>query len=410
MQRSVKLIRAFFYICLLLCISLFITSFVMNSFISDVYRVNFGDELKLDSIIPITAEAGQDKKSVSSRVVGEKYTVDLKLFGVIPISQADVEVVDDTFVAVSGKPFGMKIYTDGILVIEVSAVDSVNGIVNPAAAAGVKVGDYIKSVNGTEISCNEDLSELVNTSGGEQIQLEINREGKTVLTQVQPVISRTDGAYKIGLWVRDSSAGIGTMTFYSPAADIICGLGHGICDSDTDCLLKVESGELVEAEIVGIKKGSRGTPGELKGKFTYNTIATISLNDESGVYGVPIDSINTDSLTEVALKQEIEDGKAQILCTVSGNTPKLYDCIVKKRTAGYYKGKQNMTVEITDEELLAKTGGIVQGLSGSPIIQNGKLIGAVTHVLIDDPTKGYGIFAENMLETARSVEELEEAG
>ena len=179
----------------------------------------------------------------------------------------------------------------------------------------------------------------------------------------------------------------------------MCGLGHGICDEDTDELLELNSGEIVTAEIIGIEKGESGSPGQLKGKFTYKTLGAIDLNEENGVYSFLEGDINLSNLTEVALKQEVEDGDAQILCTVDGTTPELYSCEIKKRSSSYLSPTQNILITVTDKDLLEKTGGIVQGMSGSPIIQNGKLVGTVTHVLIDDPTSGYGIFAENMLST-----------
>ena len=235
------------------------------------------------------------------------------------------------------------------------------------------------------------------------MKFEIKRNGETKIINFSAVISKETGTYKIGLWVRDSSAGIGTLTFYSPATGVVCGLGHGICDEDTEELLQLNSGELVSAEIIGVEKGGTGSPGQLKGRFTYNSIGAIDSNTENGVYSFLKGNINLSNLTEVALKQEVEDGEAQILCTVDGTTPKLYSCRIKKRSSSFLSPTQNIIVTVTDKELLELTGGIVQGMSGSPIIQNGKLIGSVTHVLIDDPASGYGIFAENMLSTASDM-------
>ena len=399
-----KTAKRLFYTALCINIILLLLCVITGRCVSDKYKVNRGETLKIESIMPVTASFEGSKSSQATVYsVGDSYKVDLKLFGVIPFKTAEVEVVDESYVTVLGQPFGMKIYTDGVLVINVTTVDTSDGVVNPAGTAGVRVGDYVKSVNGEKITCNEDLSKLVAECGGSKINLEIIREGEKINLSVCPAMSSESGTYKIGLWVRDSSAGIGTLTLYSPSNDIVCGLGHGICDSDTECLLSVESGQLVEASIASVEKGTAGNPGELKGKFSYNPIADILLNSTDGVYGRPVQNIDTSSMIEVALKQEIEDGDAQILCTVDGDTPKLYSCTVKKRTAGYLAGNQNMTVRITDKELIEKTGGIVQGMSGSPILQNRKLIGAITHVLVDDPTAGYGIFAENTLETARSA-------
>lgn len=402
MKKGIKIIFAVFA---LVSSIIFTCICITADNLSESYKINKGEELIIDSVLPITAVYNGTKMSQSSlsNSVGETFKVDLKIFGVIPFSTVNVEVVDEMYVSVLGNPFGMKIYTDGVLVIEISDVETEIGIRNPANESGIKVGDYIRSVNGQEISCNEDLSEIVLQSEGKPLSLEIVRDGKVLSFEVNPVKDKESKLWRVGIWVRDSSAGIGTLTFYSPTTDIVCGLGHGICDTDTGGLLTLETGELVSAEIISIEKGGSGTPGALKGKFHYETIADILLNNENGVYGFLENDLNVSNLTEIALKQEIYDGKAQILCTVDGDIPKLYSCTIKKRTGNYRSSTQNFEVVVTDNELLTTTGGIVQGMSGSPVLQDGKLIGALTHVLVDDPTKGYGIFAENMLETAQSV-------
>ena len=397
------LVKTFFIMTLIFCSGVFVLIYSVSREVLPSYKINRGEILNFDTKIPVTAEFNGAKMSQSTaNTVGENFNVDLKIFGVIPFSTVSVEVVDEMYVSVLGNPFGMKIYTDGVLIIETSEVESQSGKVNPAKLSGIKVGDYIKSVNSTPVTCNEDLSKLVLASNGNTLDFEIVRQDTVIHCNVKPVLSE-EGMYRIGIWVRDSSAGIGTLTFYSPVTNVVCGLGHGICDSDTESLLKLESGELVAAQIVSVEKGVEGAPGELKGKFTYHTVADIALNCEKGVYGTLRGSIDTSNLTEIALKHEVEDGKAQILCTVDGETPKLYSCEIKKRSSNYMSSTQNIVVTVTDKQLINATGGIVQGMSGSPLIQNGKLIGAVTHVLVDDPTKGYAIFAENMLETAQQV-------
>ncbi len=406
-----RVIKIFFVLCLIGCSCLFTSIYVLSDNISQSYKVTRGEELKIDSFVPITATYNGVKMSGNTiaRHIGDSFTVDLKIFGVIPFSTADVQVVDNMYVSVLGNPFGMKIYTDGVLVIESTDITTASGNVNPATDAGIKVGDYIKTVNGKTVTCNEDLLQIVTESEGKDMHFVVVRDGKQFDCDVTPIIDGQTGIYRIGIWVRDSSAGIGTLTFYSPSDNVVCGLGHGVCDADTDTLLNILQGELVEAEIIEVQKGSTGNPGALKGKLSYNTIAEISLNSEQGVYGFMKQNLSTENLTEIALKQDIQDGNAQILCTVNGSMPKLYSCEIKK-TDKKNSTTQNMIVTITDQELINATGGIVQGMSGSPILQDGKLIGAVTHVLVDDPTKGYGIYAENMLETARSVQQLKEAG
>ena len=397
-------VKVFFFIFLLFDCAVFTLIYMVSGQVSDTYKINKGETLQLDTMVPVKA-IFSNTSAVDSKTykVGETFKVDLKIFGVIPFSSADVEVVDDMYAAVLGTPFGMKIYTEGVLVIDLTDINTESGALNPAKEAGIKVGDYIESVNGEKVTCNEDLSYLVESSDGKPLKFRISRKGKIININVKPQKSSDDGLWRLGVWVRDSSAGIGTLTFYSPSTNVVCGLGHGICDDDTDTLLTVERGEMENAQIVSVTKGSSGSPGELKGKFTFDTIADIDLNSDCGIYGQLKGKINVANLTEIALKQEVEDGEAQILCTTMGDTAKLYSCTIKKRMVNYHANTQNFIITVTDPELIAQTGGIVQGMSGSPILQNGKLIGAVTHVLIDDSTKGYGIFAENMLETANRV-------
>ena len=397
--------KILFFILLSGSIALFSLMFYLTRNIGTEYKIVRGQELKIHSLVPVTAAEKiiHDAAPSATTEMGQSYPVDLKLFGTIPFSTVQVEVVDERKVAVLGHPFGMKLYTDGVLVIDTTEVDGADGAVNPSLRAGLKKGDYILSANGMQITCNEDLSELVGGSSGESIRLQILRDGKRKELDIQPIYSVAGESFRLGVWVRDSSAGIGMLTFYNPSTEVLCGLGHGICDEDTGSLMTVESGEMVLAKIIAVEPGQKGAPGELKGRFTNDSLADIRQNENNGVYGVLKGKIDLSNLVEVALKQEIVDGPAQILCTVDGETPALYSCTVQKRNSSFYESTQNLIVRITDTDLLNKTGGIVQGMSGSPILQNGKLIGAVTHVLVDDPATGYGVFAENMLTTAQSV-------
>lgn len=407
-----KIIKAFtktaFFVCLILDIAVF-GSIIYLKYSSDWnLKMVKGETLSITSPLPVTAVYNGtqlDEKSVAEKT--NKIDVDIKLFGVIPITKTSVEVVDELHAVVLGNPFGMKLYTKGALVVDMTDIETNNGKCNPAKDAGIEKGDYILSVDGNEISTNEDLIAFVENSGGKSLKVGILKNDKKKFVFLTPVISKETGTYKIGLWVRDSSAGIGTLTFYNPATNIICGLGHGICDEDTGELLTVNSGEILSASIFEIEKGESGKPGQLKGKITNDSLGEIKLNCQGGVYSYFTGELSSYQLTEIALKREVQNGEAQILCTIEGDTPQLYDCKISIKKNNFNAETQNMVITITDEELLAKTGGIVQGLSGTPIIQNGKLIGAVTHVLVDDPTRGYAIFAENMLETARSVEQSE---
>ena len=393
---------------------MFSLAFYTKQTVGESYKLYSGEELDLGVKIPVTAvyEKAEFAGENLSKQVGTSFSVNLKLFGFFPVSSVRCSVVDDTYVAVLGSPFGIRLYTNGVLVVEVSDVDAAEGNVSPAKNAGIEKGDLIISVDGQKVSSNEEISKIIEASNGKTLAVEIKRESKTFTVKFTPKKSVQTGKYRAGIWVRDSSAGIGTLTFYAPSCSVAAGLGHGVYDSDTGVLLPVSGGQLVGADIFSVEKGKAGTPGELKGRFNSSLIASLDYNCAMGVYGSVYGSISADTdLVPVALKQEIKDGDAQIICTVNGEGPKTYSCKIKRRNLSDNESIQNMIIEITDERLLSLTGGIVQGMSGSPIIQNGKLIGAVTHVLIDDPTKGYAIFAETMLDVAQNVlnKEIKEA-
>ena len=402
-----NLIKTVFFCLTAFCILVFSFVLYIGGNINRDFKIKKGETLNISSPVPVTAVYNGTKLSQISgqKNIGEEFSVDLKAFGIIPISTVNVEVVDQLHVAVLGSPFGMKIYTEGVLVTDISEVATEEGNFNPAKKAGIKKGDYIVSVDGKTVLTNEELVSAVENSGGKKLKFEVLRNNTKIYFNVTPVKSTDTETYKIGIWVKDSSAGVGTLTFYSPSSNIVCGLGHGICDDDTGKLLKLNSGEIVTAEILSVEKGQVGNPGKLTGKLNYKTLGDICLNCEIGVFSSLKGNLKYDKLTEIALKQEVNDGAAKIVCTLDDGEAKLYSCNVKVRNSNYHSKTQNLLVTVTDKNLLQKTGGIVQGMSGSPIIQNGKLIGAVTHVLVDDPTKGYAIFAENMLETAQSVAE-----
>lgn len=404
-MKQIRLfVKSFTIILFVFTIAIFSAIFYLSENLSESYKVPSGQTLEISSKIPVKATY-TDSSSAQGKLinsVGDNYNVDLKIFGLIPVGKANVEIIDDMYVSVLGSPFGMKIYTDGVLIIALSEVDTTSGNISPATRCGLKIGDYIVTLDGKKVYSNEDVSAIIEKSGGRALNIVVNRNGKIKTLTLKPELSLSTNAYKAGIWVRDSSAGIGTLTFYYPTNNVICGLGHGICDKDTGGLLTVNSGQLVGAEIVSLKKAVSGEPGELMGRITLSKYGDILMNTECGVYANAFSAQNNGKLMPVALKQEIKNGEAAILTTITGNTPKEYRCDIKICDE---KGVQNLIVKITDEELIAATGGILQGMSGSPIIQNGKLIGAVTHVLIEDGTKGYGIFAETMLETAQSVAE-----
>ena len=325
----------------------------------------------------------------------ENYTSDLSLMGVIPVKSVNIRVVKQRYVALSGESFGIKIFTKGVMVVGMSDVKSDKGNINPAKNAGLKIGDIILKANGKEVNSNTELSEAINISGGKEIKMTVKRDDDIFTTKFKPVLSSDTGTYKAGLWVRDSTAGLGTMTFYSTVNGAFAGLGHGIVDVDTGILLPINSGEIVKTEILSVTKSKKGSAGEICGAFTGETLGTLTENSSCGLYGYYKDFEQSENLILIANKQDVKTGNAKIYTTLDNGEPKYYDCVIER--VDYTNSEQkNLLVRINDERLIEKTGGIVQGMSGSPIIQNGQLVGALTNVFVNDPEKGYAVFAEEM--------------
>ncbi|MBQ7288456.1 MAG: SpoIVB peptidase [Clostridia bacterium] len=357
------------------------------------------NEIQIREYGNLSVTALQSVASVN-RTANSHYKAKVNLLGLFPVGIVDVYVTKENVVTVLGVPFGMKIYTDGVMIVDFTDVQTKTKTVNPCKEAGICAGDVIVAVNGEKVYENRRVVAIIKENQNKPIDFLIRR-GQTEKHYTVTPVADQQGEYKIGIWIRDSTAGIGTLTFCDKQG-VAAGLGHGICDVDTGDLVEVLSGEFVEAEILSVQKGNKGFPGELKGVFRSRELGKIVSNQTTGIYGLA-GNISSPYSYAVAPKQEIESGSAKILTTVDQNGPCFYDCEIKRINFNDESLTQNFIVEITDPLLIEKTGGIVQGMSGSPIIQNGKLIGAVTHVLVDDPTKGYGIFAENMLETAQSV-------
>lgn len=378
-----------------------------ESSMPEQFSVTEGKELTLNGVVEVVQRPAfhliQPTAGVSPDTTKRST---LSLFGVFPIKTVTVKQVTAPVVVVCGMPFGIKMYTDGVLIVGFSDVDAASGLCNPARIAGLKVGDVVVSVNGQPVSTNNEIRQLIEGSAGDTMTFVVRRDNLRFTVQFRAVKSVNENRFKSGFWVRDSSAGIGTLTFFDPETQVFGGLGHAVCDVDTDEPLPISTGEIVGAEILGVDKGRSGTAGSLSGVVEDQTIGYLTVNSETGVYGeltrFPTSDFHT---VPVAMKQQVKTGKAEIVSTVSGDTPQRYDVEILQIRYNDSSPTKNMVIKITDPELLEKTGGIVQGMSGSPLLQNGKLIGAVTHVLVDDPTKGYAIFAENMLETAQSVAE-----
>ena len=384
-------------------LAVLILTIYMQKQLPDRYSVVAGEEITFASAYPIRMV--QREETQPSDLAGSSYQMDLKLLGTIPVKTVEVNVVDRKLVTVSGAPFGIKMFTDGLMVVGMSDIPTTGGRVNPATAAGLEIGDVIKTFNGQKLATNEQLAELMLENGSGPVRVEVERDGSPFSTSIQPVRSTGDDQYRLGVWVRDSSAGIGTLTYLDQNSGLFTGLGHAVCDVDTGEVMPLSNGEVVPARITGCKRGEAGTPGELKGKFTEELpLGVLSANTETGVYGLLRSrTLYLGEEMPLAMKHEVQTGKAYIYTTVEGTQPKRYEIEIEKLSLGEDENGQNMVLHVTDPELLRRTGGIVQGMSGSPIIQNGMLVGSVTHVFVKDPTRGFGVFAENIQNNANNM-------
>ena len=326
-------------------------------------------------------------------------TAQYKILNTIPVKTVNVSVFKKTELYPGGMPFGVKFFTDGVLVVGFAEMSG--GAKNPAREAGIRLRDVITKINGKSIGSAVELSAAIEASGGNTVSVTFRRDGKDETVSVKPFYSKEEGKYKTGVLVRDSGAGIGTVTYIIPETGEFAGLGHGICDGETGTLIPIKRGTVSDVVISGIVKGAQGAPGEIKGYFKQGKTGTMIGNTNCGVYGVLTPCPSNIEPLPIGLKDELREGEAHILCTLDeGSGMQKYSISISNINKNASEGKC-FTVKITDPRLIEKTGGIVQGMSGSPIIQNGKLVGAVTHVLINDPTSGYGIFIENMLNAAQ---------
>lgn len=297
-----------------------------------------------------------------------------------------------------GIPFGVKFTTEGVLVVGFCDVQSGGAAQNPAKDAGLRLRDILTHINDAAITSADDLTQKIGASGGGSVTVRYRRGGKTATATLTPVLDDASGSYKTGLFVRDSGAGIGTVTYIVPSTNEFAGLGHGICDVDTGELMPLQRGNVVDVTISGINRGAAGAPGELRGYFGTGKRGTLLGNTSCGVFGIyrELPSGLDTTAYPVGTRAHIHEGEASVLCTLASGQRRAYSvrisAIDKKAT-----GSKCFSVQVTDPALLEQTGGIVQGMSGSPILQDGRLVGAITHVLINNPAAGYGIFIENML-------------
>lgn len=314
----------------------------------DSYTVTAGSTLRVAGVV--------------ESAVREDDRASLRLFGLFPIKDVAVSVTDTPHVTVCGIPFGIKLYTDGVLVVKMSDVQTVAGDVNPAASAGICVGDTIVSVNGHAVTTNEDVAAHISACGGHAVTLLVRRDGVEFIASFIPARSADGSGYRAGMWVRDSTAGVGMLTFYDAATGAYAGLGHAVCDADTGDILSVSEGEIVPARIHGIKMGVAGEPGELKGNFEAGSYGDLRQNAENGLYGVLTRAPSGGVMMPLAMKQEVRTGAAQMLTTIDGSEPQLYDIEIEQVRHHASAVTRHMIVRITDARLLNATGGIVQGM------------------------------------------------
>ncbi len=364
----------------------------------------------VDASLPLSAEvtggvvtAARERSALNLTAGEESGTaqVVLRLLGLVPVKTVQVTVRQPRVLIPGGRTLGVAVQTRGVVVVGASDLDSV---ASPARRAGIRAGDVIETVDGEEVNSAEALSQAL--ADGTAARVGLIRGGSAMEVEVQPARDPRDGVYKLGVWVRQSTAGVGTLTYYDPETGGYGALGHAITDVDTGVRFPVGEGAVYENEVVSITRGSRGTPGELTGAFfeQETELGSIERNTDFGVFGSASETLGESKLypdgLPVALRDEVHAGRAAILASVDGQEVKEYDCEIEKVYDQSQPETRSMVVRITDPELLERTGGIVQGMSGSPIVQDGKLVGAVTHVLINDPARGYGVFIEWMLDAA----------
>lgn len=337
-----------------------------------------------------------------------KDKLQIKLLGLIPVKSVSVSKINDLEVYPGGINVGIKLSTKGVLVVGHSEVQSVEGkLESPAKTSGIELGDVLIKINGEEIQSSKDLSKKVKSLNKSKINVDYLRNGNVESKEID--LEKENNEYKLGLWVRDSTAGIGTLTFYDKNTSIFGALGHPITDGDTNKPFTISNGDILNSSVISVRKGEKGSPGELKGLFVNEkeSLAKIEKNTESGIFGeanVNLTNPVFNKPLKVGFRNEIVEGPAQIITTIDENGPKMYDIEIIKLLPQEEPGPKSMVIKVTDEKLLETTGGIVQGMSGSPIIQNDKLVGAVTHVLINKPDVGYGIYIEWMLKDAGVIE------
>lgn len=411
MKKSVKIL----FIAFLLCLYVYISKI---SNIPSQAIIFEGENFDIGNFLGLSIEYDGKKSGsilASTNIEGSiqqnngNITAKVKLFDIFKVKDVDVSVIQKTKVIPVGQIAGLKLYTHGVMVVGLSEITNKNEEkVKPYEGTDIKEGDTIIEVNGVDIIDTEHLIKVVNDSKGEEINIKYLSDGEEKTESITPIKTSKTG-YKLGLWVRDSAAGIGTLTYYEPESKTFAALGHGITDVDTGNLIDISNGEFLTTKILSIVKGLRGYPGKIQGTIdNQKNIGKIYKNSDLGIYGKleNLDAINLENMNslEVADRNEIELGKAYILCSLDGGAAREYEIEIEKIFIQNNDDNKSMLIKITDEELLQKTGGIVQGMSGSPIIQNGKFVGAVTNVLVNDPASGYAVFGDLMIKEAQRLQ------
>lgn len=394
MKKAIRIIDGIFALCLIIIYSFIVFG---NIVLPDKIEAYSTKKIEYKSVYSVGNNSSylvdyQNNSKVSP------VENDIKLLGIIPVKTTSIIQSKPKKVSVSGESFGIKLYTDGVIIVGIRDVETDKGKCNPAKEAGLEKGDIIIEINGKKVYSADSVTDILNDNNGNDYKITVKRNGNYKEFLLKPAYSSSQGCYKVGLWVRDSTAGVGTITYYDKSNNTVSALGHPITDVDTNEIMPILDGEAVRATVTKIYKSKAGEAGSLCCEFTNDIIGTLKKNCQSGIYGKYTCTLKNTYEYEVASPNEIVRGPVQILCTIDSGKAKFYNAQISRISYRENKKGKNMVVKITDERLLEKTGGIVQGMSGSPIIQNGKLVGALTHVIVDSPEKGYAIFAQDMVD------------
>lgn len=412
----------------LIIIVVFANIYKFCGFPSEIKIIKDKDHI-IDFKIPLTKPLCKNKKDLAinriSKSINDKtnskkpvvlrssklgtYDLELKLLGLIPVKKMKVHVLPELRVVPGGHSLGVKIRSDGVIVVGLASIVDKNGRrYMPAKDIGIEVGDVICKIDGKKVYTAENMSKIINNNKKTVFTLTIKRDGKIIKKNIK-AYKNNNGVYQLGLWVRDIAAGVGTLTFYDPKSGFYGALGHLISDADTGRKIEVGKGEIIRSKVISVSPGKKNRPGEKKGVFIEeeSAIGNILSNTDFGIFGKTYCDIKNPhySTLPVAPSTQAHEGKAKILTVINEEKIEEFSIEIQKIIRQSNPNAKGMVVKITDPRLITKTGGIVQGMSGSPIVQDGYIIGAVTHVFVNDPTKGYGVFLEWMLEEISNVAE-----